>query len=524
MRMRRYRCLIAAVLLALSIRAVLLLTASVPFNSDEAIVGLMARHILQGERPLFFYGQSYMGSLDAYLIAAAFRILGESVLAIRLVQMLLYTAYLWTAWRFARRVFIDPKAADWTVLILALPPVVVTTYTSATLGGYGESLLLGNLLLLLGYEVVFGERSEDGRAWFGLGLLGGLAFWTLGIAGVYLLPVAAAGLLRIRRKQVPGVLLAAAGFILGSLPWWVENFTHNWAALDVLLGRSELQLGPTSPWDRAVGFLLLGLSSLGGYRLPWESAYEAWWMVLPGVLLLLAAGMFVFEVRRRRWTVLAPGAELLLALFVGGFLAVFVGTHFGVDSTGRYLLPLHLPLGMALGALAVRLEQKAPRAGLALLAVILLFNLAGTWRAASRPDGLTTQFDPITRFNNDSDAELISFLDQHDLTRGYSNYWVSYRMAFLTGERLILSPRLPYKADLSYTPHDDRIRGYDERVDAAPRTVYITTLHPELDARMAAEWQDRGVAYQQIMIGPYHVFYNFSEKVLPEDLALQDAR
>jgi hypothetical protein len=36
-----------------------------PFNSDEAIVGLMARHMLQGERPLFFYGQAYLGSLDA---------------------------------------------------------------------------------------------------------------------------------------------------------------------------------------------------------------------------------------------------------------------------------------------------------------------------------------------------------------------------------------------------------------------------------------------------------------------------
>jgi hypothetical protein len=37
----------------------------VPLNSDEAVVGLMARHILDGKRPVFYYGQAYMGSLDA---------------------------------------------------------------------------------------------------------------------------------------------------------------------------------------------------------------------------------------------------------------------------------------------------------------------------------------------------------------------------------------------------------------------------------------------------------------------------
>src|SRR6266851_2035799 len=61
----------------------------VPFNADEAIVGLMARHILQGERPVFFYGQAYLGSLDAWLVAGAFAIFGESVWPIRLVQIVL---------------------------------------------------------------------------------------------------------------------------------------------------------------------------------------------------------------------------------------------------------------------------------------------------------------------------------------------------------------------------------------------------------------------------------------------------
>ena len=41
---------------AIALKAVLLALDIVPFNADEAVVALMARHILQGERPWFFYG------------------------------------------------------------------------------------------------------------------------------------------------------------------------------------------------------------------------------------------------------------------------------------------------------------------------------------------------------------------------------------------------------------------------------------------------------------------------------------
>ena len=67
----------------------------------------MARHILQGERPLFFYGQAYMGSLDAWLVAGAFQLLGESVAAIRVVQVGLYLAYIVSIWLLAGLAFTD---------------------------------------------------------------------------------------------------------------------------------------------------------------------------------------------------------------------------------------------------------------------------------------------------------------------------------------------------------------------------------------------------------------------------------
>ena len=58
---------------------------------DPTVVALMARHLAAlREFPIFFYGQAYMGSLDAWLIAAGFALFGDSVLTIRLVQSTLY--------------------------------------------------------------------------------------------------------------------------------------------------------------------------------------------------------------------------------------------------------------------------------------------------------------------------------------------------------------------------------------------------------------------------------------------------
>jgi 4-amino-4-deoxy-L-arabinose transferase-like glycosyltransferase len=143
--------LVPAAIVVLSVVYKLLLLAlnAVPFNGDEAIVALMARHILRGERPIFFYGQAYLGSTDGWLVAASFSIFGETVFAIRLVQILLFAGVVFTAYLLARRYLQSEWGARAAMLWMALPPTMLTLYTTATLGGYTETLLFGNILLLL---------------------------------------------------------------------------------------------------------------------------------------------------------------------------------------------------------------------------------------------------------------------------------------------------------------------------------------------------------------------------------------
>lgn len=514
---RDRRALPAALLLGIAVKVALLATHSVPFNSDEAVLGLMARHIHAGARPVFFYGQAYMGSLDAYLVAGAFRVLGEGVAAIRAVQVGLYAGFILTLWLLARRLF-HARAANYAALAASIPPVVVTTYTTATLGGYGETLLFGNLILLAGYEVVFGKWQARAAGWLALGFVGGLAFWTLGMAGVYLLPVALAGALRFRRARVPLYLLAGLAFLAGSAPWWVYNFSHGWAALQVLtLGAGDLP-APTTAGDRLLGLLLLGLPAVIGVRFPWEAGFAPPLLLFGGIVLFIGVTLFMIETFRRRLAPFAEGSGRLLSFFIAGFVLVFVGSRFGVDATGRYLLPLYVPFALAVGCAAAGRGDAAPAIWRVILLAALALNGAQTWRAAAAVDKITTQFDPVTRFDNSHDAALIAFLRAEGELTGYSNYWVTYRLAFLSGEEIIYAPALPYTLDLVVSPGDARYPPYTARAAAARRTAYITTLNAPLDDALRRQFAALGVTYRETEIGVYRVFHGLSRAVHPGDL------
>ncbi len=515
--------LIVVLIGAIALKVVLLALDVVPFNSDEAVVALMARHILQGARPHFFYGQAYMGSLDAYLVAAAFALLGESVLALRVVQVLLFAAFLLTGYVVVARFTGDRRAALLAVTLLAFPPVLLTLYTTASLGGYGEALLLGNLLLWWGHRL----GREDVRCWglwLAWGLAAGLGFWAFGLVLVYALPVALWLAWRLRIRPWPGYLLALLGFVLGSLPWWLGNLSHLGVAVGELSGsaiRSTATAGSffANVGARVLNFFVLGLPALFGLRFPWSAWGPPLWLAVPALTLYL--GALLYALRHRRADASVRSGYLLLWGMCGTLFLGFVLTPFGGDPSGRYFVPLYLPLFAFTGDAVLMLWKRIGRWIWVLPGAVLIFNLAGTMQAAlTNPPGITTQFEAITQVDHRYDTELMDFLRACGGTRGYANYWVTYPIAFFSNEEIILIPHLPYKADLRYTSRDDRYAPYREWVEASSTAVYVTTKHPMLDDLLREQLDDLSVHYAEMQIGDYHIFYDLSRKVTPNELTL----
>ena len=523
------RELALVLLLALVARALLLAGGSVSFHADEAIVGLMARHILQGERPVFFYGQAYMGSLDAWAVALGFRLLGESVPTLRLVQSALYllavTLGFGAAWQLSGRRGVALAAG----LLLAVPTVNVALYTTATLGGYNEILILGSTMLWAGHSALFdvpaGGRGAVWR-WLLLGGAAGVGWWTSGLIVVYGLPLTLLILREGFRKRLwwPGVGVALIGFALGSAPWWIFDITHNGAAISTYLRSRQsglyegIGITEVPVTDRILGLLVIGIPTWVGMRFPWADSYFA----LPvGLAIFGLYGVALFRLLRR--STLKAGGRLLVIGLPMLLVLVFVASTFGADPTGRYFLPLALPLAILIGTLVESLFRLggAWRWAALLLALALVYQGLGQVAAAGGAVGITTQFDPISHLPNESDAALMDFLEAHDLVNGYTNYWIAFRLAFLSGERLQYRAALPYKDDMSYNAADDRYPPYAAATDAAERVAFITSKLPELDRRLEALFAAQNLRYRVETLGLYRIYYDFSARpqYTPGDVA-----
>lgn len=240
-------------------------------------------------------------------------------------------------------------------------------------------------------------------------------------------------------------------------------------------------------------------------------------MPLAPLALALYLGALIYTLRR--------GSDGVRFLLLGVWLTFFVGfllTPFANDPTARYLLPLYIPLALFTAHLLRALRAHwGDRVVYGLLTGLLLFNLAGNLQGVlRRPPGIATQFNSMNRLPHKYDKPLMAFLRAHNGTRGYSNYWVSYRLAFLSDEEIILTAKLPYKTTLSYTPLDDRYPPYNAMVADSPTVVYVTSNLPALDALLRRRFQTAGVTWQEHQIGPYHIFYNLSRKVSPDDIVL----
>jgi hypothetical protein len=506
------------VVLSAAYKLALLAFSAVPFNGDEAIVALMARHIVQGERPVFFYGQAYLGATDAWLVALSFSIFGESVLAIRLVHVVLFAGVVFTTYLLAKRYLQSEWGARAAMLWTALPPTMLTLYTTATLGGYTETLLLGNILLLMagGGWLLISDRWRAAR-WLVFGLVAGFAFYTFPLVLIYLIPIGLWLLYRLRANAWRSYLIAGLGFAIGSAPWWLALIQSGGVLLAEMTGAAvsgsvEAPSFIGSLGIRLINFLLFGLSAWWGVRYPWLAEF-----VLP-VLGLVA---LVFYLSALGYA-LKRGARLLWGMIVTLGVTYLI-TSFGGDPSGRYFLPLYLPLAIFTAMLLQRICKQNVTLAALLLIALLGYNVGGTWLAAAKqPPGITTQFDPVTWIDHTRDQELIDFLLEQGETRGYTNYWVQTPIAFLSNERIISAARLPYHLNLGYTPRDDRYPPYTQAVRAASRAFYITVNHPLLDALIRERLAALGVTYQEQTIGNYHIFYGLARKVEPEELGLYE--
>jgi hypothetical protein len=138
-RLRRERWVAAAVvlLLVLARSAVFVFWEQSYFDSDQAVIGLMAKHLIQQRAfPVFYYGQNYMLGVEAYLAVPFFLAAGISVMALKLPLLFINIGVAFALlWILDREVGLRPYTAMIPVLFFAIPSPTVTAEILAPNGG-----------------------------------------------------------------------------------------------------------------------------------------------------------------------------------------------------------------------------------------------------------------------------------------------------------------------------------------------------------------------------------------------------
>ena len=358
-------------------------------NGDLAIVQMMVRDMTSGGAiPAFFYGQAYMGSLEPVVNAAFHLLFGRTNFGTELGTAFFAALMAVAVVRMARR-----AGGEWAAVaalaFCVVGPMPFAHYAVSPRGGYGVLLFTTAGLLDLGAQLICEERHGNRcRTWVAAaaGLLAGLGFWcdqlvfpAAAAVAVCVLLLAPALLVRVRFW-----LAAALGFAAGSAPFWIWNARNGWESFkmagslvaDSSVAARNLHLLATERLP-----MLLGVNPPYASR-PLASA------VLAAFLLLALLALRVFAPLPRR---IHPderpqpvGAKVQIALclvFLAVFLGCFLGSHFAVFQTPRYLLPV-LPVFAVLAGVACS-STRFRSANL--LAAALLLLLVG-WQIRQLPN------------------------------------------------------------------------------------------------------------------------------------------
>ena len=517
-------------------------------NSEEGTMGVEAMHILlRGERPIYLYGQNYMGVGEAYAGALAFRLFGVSTAALRLGMLACYAALLvgvfWLAHLlYSRRVALLALAA----LIVGTPFVVKIELLAD--GGKAETLALGALMFALAAWLALTQptaeqppprrrralRSLGFVAW---GVMAGFGLYTYTIIAPFALTSGLLLWLNCRRELRGWALaLPLAGLLIGLAPDILYTLTtplsQNPIAVSLSLhgslnagagaGPSGLALLPKQ-LDGALLYTLptvTGLTNL--YPVEALPLYgpPSWGMVAAvvigggwslGYLALLVAAtarpLRALDLRPATlrqpwelWQTLADSAHardlarLLLALaawltIVGYTLSATAANN---PHSGRYMIGLLIVTPALLWPLADPLSTgRAWRvAALALVGLCLLIGVASVIQTF--PDELGA---------NVRDQQLISALESQRVTRFYAGYWTCDLLNFKTRERLTCAVVNEYAR-----PGLTRYHPYAVAVRADPSAPYLLSPGSELERTFLAASAQSHTRYSVRTLDGYHIY------------------
>jgi hypothetical protein len=432
-------------------------------NSDEAVVGLMARDILHGHFSAFYWGQDY-GGVEPYVTAALFGLFGQNDVTLNLAPVVLSAVSSVLVWRIARYVLAEPVAvlvglATWVW------PVAVVVYSAQESGFRYATLTLGLAAVLFATQIR--SRGSTWPRWLCFGLAIGACVWSSPESVYFVVPcalLAIPALLSSRTVRSVAAHLGTflAGALVGALPLL-------WVVVRSGLGVIVNPTGATYPGSTARSRLSAFVKHSGPIATGSQRPLTGTWLggvplgpVILGAIVVATVIGFVLAMRRRPEYLKTAIPIASFVVLYPVFYVLFDPTIFWND--GRYVV--YLPYVAIISAGFVSWLIRSPSVRVAAAAAVVILAAAATVYELPQvvPGFSAGDLTHPLSGSRQSLAALAGDLRGKHVTIGYAGYWVAYDLDF------------EGRGSLRYTPSPPgvvRNQGYLLAADASAHPAWI---------------------------------------------------
>ena len=404
------------------------------FDSDQAIVGLMAKHLAEGRAfPLFYYGQGFLLGVEAWLAVPMFWIAGASVAALHASLMITNLAVgTLLVIGLSRSGGLHPFEALAASLFFLLAPPLTSAFLLTANGANIEPFLFLVILWFL----------RDRPLWFGCVL--GVGFLTREFT-VYAVPVILfAQVLEgafVRTATLRHWLLVAVAFsaVLAGVdalkpfadtrgPGTRGVMTVGTPASEVRNLSDRANVNAREFPARIEAMVLDHVPRLAGATASLTGAWREWmaWLFLTVLALALVRALFL-SVRGERSFAFG---EYLLGLGAAAAAGYIITRPAGENTPRYYLLVLFVPIGIT--AVFLANETRAWLRRVMLTAIVL-------WALVSVVDQVKEFAYYHSGAEPNASRALADALVARDVKIAQAGYWRAYKLTFMTRERVKLA-------------------------------------------------------------------------------------
>ena len=445
------------------------------FDSDQAIVGLMARHLSGWHRfPLYYYGLNYLLGVQAWIIAPFFWVFRPSVAVMRLpLVMLNAIVVVWLMAEIGRRLNVSRAMSFIAALPIIMPTPAVSGQLVEMAGASIEPFVYVLLLWRLRFRpFVFGSLLA-------IGVLH--REFTIFALPAIVLVEAAGGDLWARANLRRGAVMAC-GF---GLVWLIVDDLKMHLS-GAALALQVVSLGQQMCIDEGLARRVASLvqralpALVGGLRAP----LSAWRMNTPleagsaVIGWLVGLAVFVMVVRlvqlrdpARRTDPNEGFGPYLACVGVFAACAYPLSCHvvFEYAPILRYLL---LALLLPVGLFAAFIGREPSRTLRTLIAAVFVL-----WAALNLFDNARLVVSTVRNPPVSEHRVLTDYLMSHHIRYASASYWDAYVVDFMSQERVIVS-----SSDII------RIPEYQEQVDAHAKDAVNLARQPCSGYDAIASW------------------------------------